>query len=139
MLYVNAYLVAQVYGGREEGGWYYSVGTPLAAIPIETQYQPGISYYISDGKVVTRQCEYCDGTGKVEEEVEEEDKTGDSPITYMKQCDCGDIPSNIPEAESLMAKLQEQFKDEAGRYEEIRVALEQNFAYPFPDRKPTYE
>lgn len=32
-VYVNAYEVGQCYGGREEGGWWYDSGEPLASIP----------------------------------------------------------------------------------------------------------
>ena len=32
--YVNIYLVDQGYGGPEEGGWYFTHGTPYASIPV---------------------------------------------------------------------------------------------------------
>lgn len=32
--YMNFYATDQVYGGPEEGGWYYEAGTPLASIPV---------------------------------------------------------------------------------------------------------
>jgi len=32
--YVNAYLVSREYGGPEEGGWWYDVGTPLTSMPL---------------------------------------------------------------------------------------------------------
>lgn len=34
VVYVNAYAVSQLYGGPEEGGWWYDAGTPLASIPV---------------------------------------------------------------------------------------------------------
>lgn len=34
LLYVNAYAVSRHFGGREEGGWWYNAGEPLASIPI---------------------------------------------------------------------------------------------------------
>lgn len=34
--YVNVFEVEQVYGGPEEGGWWYSVGTPIEAIHCAT-------------------------------------------------------------------------------------------------------
>lgn len=34
--FANAYEVTLGYGGPEEGGWWYDVGTPLASIPVET-------------------------------------------------------------------------------------------------------
>lgn len=36
MKFVNAYEVTLAFGGREEGGWWFDVGTPLASIPCET-------------------------------------------------------------------------------------------------------
>lgn len=32
--YVNAYVTEQMYGGPEEGGWYYQAGTPIASVPV---------------------------------------------------------------------------------------------------------
>ena len=32
--YVNAYAVTRHLGGREEGGWWYDAGSPLASVPI---------------------------------------------------------------------------------------------------------
>jgi hypothetical protein len=34
LMFVNAYLVDQAYGGAEEGGWYYDVRQPLASVPV---------------------------------------------------------------------------------------------------------
>ncbi len=31
-IYINVYLVDKVYGGREEGGWWYDVGYPVESI-----------------------------------------------------------------------------------------------------------
>jgi hypothetical protein len=43
ILYVNAYAVTRHWGGREEGGWWYNAGAPLASVPIaaETVACPG--------------------------------------------------------------------------------------------------
>jgi hypothetical protein len=35
MLYVNIYAVGQGYGGPEEGGWWFPIGTPVGAIPVQ--------------------------------------------------------------------------------------------------------
>jgi hypothetical protein len=35
--YVNAYAVTQLYGGPEEGGWWYDYGDPLASVPVQTR------------------------------------------------------------------------------------------------------
>lgn len=32
--YMNVYITEQMYGGPEEGGWYYTVGDPLASVPV---------------------------------------------------------------------------------------------------------
>ena len=32
MFYVNVYEIGQAYGGPEEGGWYYDVGTPIKCL-----------------------------------------------------------------------------------------------------------
>ncbi len=32
--YVNAYAVGLCYGGPEEGGWYYDIGTPLESVRV---------------------------------------------------------------------------------------------------------
>jgi hypothetical protein len=31
--YANAYLTDRLYGGPEEGGWYYTVGEPVMSLP----------------------------------------------------------------------------------------------------------
>lgn len=33
--WVNVYEVSLCYGGPEEGGWYYDIGTPLASVPFQ--------------------------------------------------------------------------------------------------------
>lgn len=33
ILYLNVHAVTRHYGGPEESGWYYNVGTPLASVP----------------------------------------------------------------------------------------------------------
>ena len=33
LIFVNAYEVSREYGGGEEGGWWYDMGTPLASVP----------------------------------------------------------------------------------------------------------
>jgi hypothetical protein len=44
--YINVYEVDRQYGGPEEGGWYYNVGTPVAAIPCNTEHQINDAYKI---------------------------------------------------------------------------------------------
>jgi hypothetical protein len=35
MIYLNVYDIGRVYGGPEEGGWWYDTGIPVASIPFE--------------------------------------------------------------------------------------------------------
>lgn len=35
IVFVNAYLVDRLYGGPEEGGWWYDSGAPLASVPVD--------------------------------------------------------------------------------------------------------
>lgn len=35
--YVNAYALTQVYGGPEEGGWWFDVKSPLASVKVYTR------------------------------------------------------------------------------------------------------
>ena len=36
-IFVNAYEVDQLFGGPEEGGWWYDAGTPLASVRVRTE------------------------------------------------------------------------------------------------------
>jgi hypothetical protein len=136
MLYLNAYNVFQAFGGKEEGNWYYDVGTPIASIPIHTKRMAGFTYIMIEGVPETTTCYYCKGTGQVQEE--DPALPGD---LYMALCkDCGEVPEGSPESIGrLILTLQEMFKDEIGRREELRICLERKFAEPFPTEKPTYE
>ena len=136
MLYVNVYLVSQLYGGAEEGGWYFDAGEPLGSIPIKTEYKPGLDYYCAETRVHVRQCDGCRGTGEVEVEDESYPERG----TYMARClDCGEVPFDLEATGKLMAEMQEMFQEEPGRYQHIQVMLQNHFAAPYPDRKPHYE
>jgi hypothetical protein len=37
IVYVNCYLVDRLYGGPEEGGWWYDSGAPLASVPVKAK------------------------------------------------------------------------------------------------------
>lgn len=41
LLFLNVYLVTRHFGGREEGGWWYNVGEPLASVPLAAVRQRG--------------------------------------------------------------------------------------------------
>jgi hypothetical protein len=151
MLYVNVYLVSQLYGGPEEGNWYFDAGQPLGSIPIKTK-QETKDYYITSetnghGRNATvdkvtihlRECSECKGTGKVEKESEERD-ANDEAYVYEAKCDfCGEVPEDLEATAKLMKEMYDMFEGEPGRYEHIQVMLQKQFATPFPDRKPHYE
>lgn len=42
IIYVNAYLVDRLYGGPEEGGWWYDAGEPLASVPVDRDDEAAI-------------------------------------------------------------------------------------------------
>lgn len=42
IVFVNAYLVDRLYGGPEEGGWWYDSGEPLAAVPVDRSDEAAI-------------------------------------------------------------------------------------------------
>lgn len=150
MLYVNVYLVTQIYGGREEGGWYFDSGEPLGSIPIET-IKAHQDYYLTsetsgygrNAKVEKihihlRECDACKGTGQVE--TEDDLDSSDPPQTYMACCeDCGEIPADLEGTSELMKKMYDMFANDAGRHEHIQVMLQPQFAASFPERTPRYE
>lgn len=155
MLYINVYLVGRAYGGPEEGNWYYDVGTPLASIPVDSDYKPGKVYYLRStvriipskfdvpskkraggpsGEIVIHDCYTCSGTGKV---ALSDDSEG-QPL--MDRCqECGLIPEKPEKVWKLIEYWRGFFKDTPGRREDLRVSLEEGFAQSFPDKKPIYE
>lgn len=156
MLYVNVYHVTQLYGGPEEGGWYYDAGEPVGSTPIKTKCEPGKSYYLTSeteghgrrAKVTkvtihTRECDQCKGTGKYEKETEEhETPPGEEPAVYEVHCEyCGELPEDLEATARLIEQMYAMFDEEGicGRYEHISVSLQDHFATPYPQRKPHYE
>lgn len=133
MLYVNAYLVGQAYGGSEEGGWYYSIFTPLASIPIPAKRELGKTYFLStvnDKTVIcVEECHICNGSGEVEG-TEDDNDAPDDRYGYLcsNENQCSYIPKDIDATCKIIDGLQELFKDEPGRRESIRVSLEDKFA-----------
>ena len=146
MLYVNIYLVTQVYGGAAEGGWYFDSGEPLGSIPIETTDSRQDYYLTSETSgygrnakveqihIHLRECDACKGTGQVEEE---DDSTGE---VFEARCsECGEIPADLEGTSVLMKKMYDMFANDAGRYQHIQVMLQPQFAASFPERTPRYE
>lgn len=154
MLYVNVYLVSQVYGGPEEGGWYYDVGEPMGSTPIKTKLERGKSYYVTSDtegcgrrakvtgvKINVRECDQCHGTGEYQKEAEEwEYPAGEEAPVYTVPCDaCRELPEDLEATGKLMVEMYALFEEHAGRYQHIAVALEDHFAAPYPDKRPHYE
>ncbi len=133
LLYVNAYLVGQVYGGPEEGGWYYNAWTPLASIPIPTKREVGKSYILNtvDDKttITVIPCGICGGTGEVDTC---DDEKAANPEYYRVACcnenQCSYLPEDLDAACKTVDSLTEMFKDESIRHEYVRVSLEHKFA-----------
>lgn len=155
MLYVNVYHVSQLYGGAEEGGWYYDAGEPVASIPVKTKRDPGKGYFISSEteghgrrakvtsvKINVRECDQCHGTGKYEKESEEYVPEGEEVPVYEVHCEyCGELPEDLEAAAKLFVDMYAMFDEEGicGRYEHISVSLQKHYAAPYPERKPHYE
>lgn len=135
MLYLNAYRVSRVYGGPQEGGWYYDAGEPLASIPIPTRHEKGQTYYMENYKPVIQDCHCCEGKG----ETQEEDPELPGHL-YMVRCqDCGEVPENPAMVGEATQKLNALVSDEIGRREELNISLERKFAEAYPSERPTYE
>jgi hypothetical protein len=134
-LFVNVYLVSRVYGGPEEGGWWYDSGEPLASVPVPANREKGQTYFCSQASGVTSAtCGSCEGTGETEEEDESTGETFRATCSY-----CGLVPADPAYAATVMATQREAFEDEQGRYQEIYVALERHFACVWPETCPRYE
>ena len=146
MLYVNVYLVTQLYGGPEEGNWYFDAGSPLASIPIVTKRENQDYYCISETigygsnkkidkvEIHLRECFDCEGDGEYEEEDEY-----DHERRTVRCTECGEVPADLEGTAKLMKDMYDLFHDDVGRYEHIQVMLQKNFATPFPEHKPHYE
>jgi hypothetical protein len=134
MLYINVYLVSQLYGGPEEGGWYYDAGEPLASVPINSCRLPGTDYYLHNGEVHMRQCFPCQGTGLITDDDPNHPEGG--PVSCQ---DCGLVPAEPEVVKKALVDYRKMFEDLPGRYEHIDVYLQDHFAQPFPERKPHYE
>lgn len=135
MLYINAHIVSQLFGGVEEGGWYYDAGEPVASIPIATLHQPGKDYYLREGEVYLRDCYNCNGSG----EVDDEDDDGRS---YKSVCqDCGEVPKNLTAVMILLNQTRQLLMGELvlARREELCLSVEKHMARYFPEYKPHYE
>jgi hypothetical protein len=140
MLYLNAYLVSRVYGGPEEGGWWYDAGEPIACIPIPTKVEKGQDYYMNGGKAVIQKCRDCDGTGLIDCSDEECDCNREGRgYDHFVHCDCGEVPADVEALFKMNEQYKELLKEEIGRGEELRLAVEKKMGQPFPSGRPHYE
>lgn len=141
MIYINAYAVVRAYGGREEGGWYYDVGEPIASIPIPTQREKGQTYYMEGSTPIIQTCRYCEGTGQVEGEVDSQnDHLHDVNFPPLVRCeDCGEIPVSAEWVRSNIESLKVILADDIVCREELRICVEKKFAEAFPSERPSYE
>jgi hypothetical protein len=128
-VYVNAYSVYRVFGGREEGGWYYNVGQFLSSIPIvgvavrgcgKGCYQCGLAdmgVFGRDGKPAL----HCRNSFHL-------------------------VPKDATQAEMFVAHLKQMYAgvNEGDIYSvnggsELHVCIEDHPGANFPQRRPTYE
>ena len=124
MLYINAYIVHQAYGGPEEGGWYFDCGVREASVPIATEYQLGKECFFATGELVIQDCRYCD---------DDESTEG---------CDnCGEIPKNTVDAENKIAELRLILEHDLhmGEREKLVIMLENHQAANYPEKRSHYE
>lgn len=146
MLYLNAYIVGRAFGGREEGGWWYDVGTPVACIPIPTEFKKGHDYYMDKGTPVVHMCRDCDGSGQTaccdeECECQRSEYLTTPGYCHMVTCGCGQVPADCEAVSKLITQYEELLKDEAAprHHEELRLAVEKRMGEHFPQERPHYE
>lgn len=128
--YLNAYEVTRHYGGPEEGGWWYNMGTPLASIPLKATSVIGHL----DG------CERCHNArrGMISRE------TG-KPEKFCKHS-FHIVIDNMENKESMIKYLQETLGcvNRGSIYsvlggEELQISIEDHQAKVWPERRPRYE
>ncbi len=140
IVYLNLYLIDQSYGGPEEGGWYYDVGTPLASVPISVE-----SFTVNrEGNPPSG-----DHTQKVlEVPVNDEDSAEcdihDHDKAYRDGYDCNCTPDryirySVKDVETRMSGLRDLFEAEGYRRKALRCILQFDMAQPFPETRPRYE
>lgn len=118
-MFVNVYNVQQAYGGPEEGGWYYDVGTPMLCL--KTTCNCNAEWHQSDNDI-------C-------------------PVTHCVERANSDyvIPHKEEYLESFITGWEEnedppnEYRGEIATNGKCIVSVEKNPAISFPDFKPHYE
>jgi hypothetical protein len=107
--YLNVYEVHQCYGGREEGGWWFDAGSPVASVPIAGLNRAEIDALEAN---IRRQYQL------------------DSSGQYALK--------NNPEADDFDISRARGRTSCAGGYD-VEVRFEDHFAEALPASKPRYE
>lgn len=93
-LYLNAYLDRQVYGGPEEGGWWYYAGDPISSVPFELPgYDPSRENYEQDPWVWEAITQLCAGAA---EELKNEGGRHDTLIVKVEKTEAAPYPAERP-------------------------------------------
>lgn len=135
-IYINIHQVQQAFGGPEEGGWYYSVGTPLKSIQtrscvcdLPTETSPVWEDWDTGQKFPPRRYLYIghDAHDPGCPLIERWDRTRDKYIgvkdTYFPQADGDDSPEFLGECLSSGT---------------IQVSIDTRPGKPYPEGRPFY-
>jgi len=115
LLYVNAYSVTRHFGGREEGGWWFNAGEPLASIPIKAKRVKGHGSWCGTCDDARQgKGEFCKKYFPTDEEYEEGLDEDDNERYWDPMTHEVDhlVPVNEEEKEKFVNHLKEMLKDE---------------------------
>lgn len=108
--YANAYLTDRLYGGPEEGGWYYDVGEPVMSLP----------FICEEGEETTEEGTVFHWDNHARDVASE---------TVYKLCEAADL--NPPEYEF--------FKRKDWSVDGFAIYIEKKPGEFFPQERPRYE
>ena len=63
VMYANAYITDRVYGGPEEGGWYYDCGEPVMSLPFIVDMSEGVSNALAADLAIESLYDMCVAAG----------------------------------------------------------------------------
>lgn len=151
LLFLNVYSVTRHYGGAAEGGWYFDSGEPLASVPIRAKRIEGHDSVCWNCEMARLGVLNKEGQPYIlcKELPEDFDNLSDEEAAQVEanaRLVYHLVSENKIEMEAKRTELEEMFADEAygdigsvlGGVE-IRVALEEHMAAPWPDKTPRYE
>lgn len=121
-LYVNIYDHGRAYGGPEEGGWWFDVGTPIGSIPIELTDEERKS--IHSVAIAT----HGEDLPNVDPELYA--KHFENYLNQRAQAICLEYEKRYPRTGNASSVL-------GG--EDHLVCIERHFARAYPQEKPHYE